>query len=243
MADEQDEIEILAEADWVNEDSTEQGSFWRFYLHRQLWRAAGVLIVILILSALRSAGPAGEWILGRLGAATKTDFSELLAGSLRSPALHKTWAEIRGWFGRELQVSGPSLAAVERPPMLTWPVRGARILPRGPHSSNNGLDLQVPAGTPIQAAAGGTVAETRQEADGGITIVLRHGRYWRTVYSHSQAALVRAGENVADGQTIGLVGGAAAAGDPHLHFEFWGPDGPLDPSPYLGTKATPGGPL
>lgn len=73
--------------------------------------------------------------------------------------------------------------------------------------THTGQDLIVPAGTAILAAQMGTV-------------VLDHGRGWRTLYSHLLDIAVMPGEAVSAGQAIGHVGQSGRATTPHLQFEL-----------------------
>ena len=85
-----------------------------------------------------------------------------------------------------------------------------------------GIDIAAPAGTPVLAAAAGTVFPLLDYEPGcGIGVVLAHPQLGRwTAYCHLTRALVSRGQDVARGQPIGLSGASGnAAHVPHVHLE------------------------
>ncbi len=108
-----------------------------------------------------------------------------------------------------------------------WPVRGIvsgvygsqRILNGKPRRPHLGIDIAAPAGTPVMAAARGTVtlAEPDLYFTGG-TIIIDHGLGISSVYSHLSALLVRTGQAVNQGEAIGSVGSTGRSTGPHLDW-------------------------
>ena len=102
---------------------------------------------------------------------------------------------------------------------------GPRIHPiTGEHSFHTGLDLAAPAGTPILAAADGTVTVAEFSGGYGGLIVIEHtidGKTVATAYAHMWQAgiLVHVGDRVTAGQHIGDVGTSGMSTGNHLHFE------------------------
>jgi murein DD-endopeptidase MepM/ murein hydrolase activator NlpD len=100
-----------------------------------------------------------------------------------------------------------------------------------------GLDLAAPAGTPIRAAAGGTVLRAGWFGGYGRYTCVGHGavreQRMMTCYGHQLRILVQPGQQVAAGQVIGLVGSTGASTGPHLHFEVRLGGRPVDPRPWF----------
>ena len=90
---------------------------------------------------------------------------------------------------------------------------------------HNGTDIAAPAGTPILAAAAGTVtiANGIDSWGGsyGYHIKIDHGNGLETLYAHCSAICVTAGQQVQQGEVIGYVGTTGNSNGNHLHFEAW----------------------
>ena len=85
---------------------------------------------------------------------------------------------------------------------------------------HEGIDLAAPKGTPVFAAADGTVAYAGNGMRGyGNILVLRHANGLMTVYAHNSVLLASRGQPVRAGDRIALVGQSGRASGPHLHFE------------------------
>lgn len=82
-----------------------------------------------------------------------------------------------------------------------------------------GIDISAPMGTPILAAAGGTVIDVSMGNGYGRMVTVDHGYGLVTRYAHLQKALVRTGQRVHRGDQIALVGNTGIATAPHLHYE------------------------
>ncbi len=94
----------------------------------------------------------------------------------------------------------------------------------------NGVDFAAPAGTPVYAAASGTVILSRVGGwNGGYGnyIVIDHGDGTQTLYAHLSTDIVSVGQQVAGGQNIGTVGRTGKATGNHLHFEVRGAKNPF----------------
>jgi murein DD-endopeptidase MepM/ murein hydrolase activator NlpD len=96
---------------------------------------------------------------------------------------------------------------------------------------HEGVDLTAPVGTPIYAAAAGTLELAAREHGYGKLVVLRHDNGYSTRYAHmaSWASGLRSGQRIEQGQVIGYVGRTGVTTGPHLHFEVRRDDQPLDP--------------
>lgn len=86
-------------------------------------------------------------------------------------------------------------------------------------SSHTGLDIATSTGTPIAAAASGTVTFSGYNGSYGNMIVISHGNGVQTYYGHCSKLYVSAGTQVSQGQTIAAVGSTGNSTGPHLHLE------------------------
>jgi murein DD-endopeptidase MepM/ murein hydrolase activator NlpD len=108
------------------------------------------------------------------------------------------------------------------------PLPGGRIS-QGVHGYN-GVDISAPSGTPIYAAAGGSVIVAK--GDGGYNggygnyVVIDHGNGTQTLYAH-MSSLGTSGGAVSKGDLIGYVGSTGKSTGNHLHFEVRGATNPL----------------
>lgn len=84
-----------------------------------------------------------------------------------------------------------------------------------------GTDYAAPKGTPILAVGDGVVIESQFRQYNGNYVKIRHNSTYTTQYLHMSKRLVKAGEYVMQGQTIGLVGSTGLATGPHVCFRFW----------------------
>lgn len=95
----------------------------------------------------------------------------------------------------------------------------------------NGIDIGASRGTPVYAAAAGTVIIVRSNGawNGGYGnyAVITHNNGTQTLYSHMKNAIVSSGQAVLSGQIIGYVGATGLSTGPHLHFEVRGAANPL----------------
>lgn len=120
---------------------------------------------------------------------------------------------------------------------LIWPVDGPVVSGFGPRwgSMHEGIDIAVPAGTPIRAAASGSVVLVQSEAESGgygNFTCLDHGGGLQTCYAHQSSFVVTSG-SVSQGDTVGYVGCTGHCYGDHLHFEVRISGAPTDPLGYL----------
>lgn len=86
--------------------------------------------------------------------------------------------------------------------------------------AHTGLDISARTGTPIKAAASGTVTFSGYKGSYGYLMVISHGNGVETYYGHCNKLYVQAGTYVTQGQTIGEVGSTGNSTGPHLHLEI-----------------------
>ena len=87
-------------------------------------------------------------------------------------------------------------------------------------SSHTGLDIATSTGTPIQAAASGTVTFSGYKGSYGNMIVITHSNGVQTYYGHCSKLYVNEGDIIQQGHEIAEVGATGNATGPHLHFEI-----------------------
>ena len=87
-------------------------------------------------------------------------------------------------------------------------------------SYHYGIDFGTPTGTPIVAAASGTVIKTTCGSGYGNCLVIQHDNGTQTLYAHASALYVNVGAKVTQGQKIAAVGTTGRSTGPHLHFEI-----------------------
>lgn len=90
----------------------------------------------------------------------------------------------------------------------------------GQIKAHRGTDYVAPVGTPIWAAGDGVVEKSSYNQFNGNYVYIRHSNTYITKYLHLQRRLVKTGERVKQGQTIGTLGGTGRVTGPHLHYEF-----------------------
>jgi peptidoglycan DL-endopeptidase CwlO len=123
---------------------------------------------------------------------------------------------------------------------LIWPVDGPVVSGFGSRFGGSefheGIDIAVPSGTPIRAAAAGTVIFTEPEASSGgygNFTCIDHGGGLSTCYAHQESFAVSAGQGVSQGQVIGYSDCTGHCFGPHVHFEVRIGGAPTDPMGYL----------
>ena len=118
---------------------------------------------------------------------------------------------------------------------LIWPVSGPVVSPFGYRWGrlHAGIDIAVPYGTPIHAAAAGTVVLAGWVSGYGNYTCIDHGGGLATCYAHQSSYAVSQGASVGQGQVIGYVGCTGHCFGPHLHFEVRINGTPVDPLGYL----------
>ena len=118
---------------------------------------------------------------------------------------------------------------------LIWPVSGPVTSPFGYRWGrlHAGIDIGVPYGTPIHAAASGTVVLAGWNGGYGNYTCIDHGGGMATCYAHQSSYAVSSGAQVSQGQVIGYVGNTGHSFGAHLHFEVRINGTPVDPLGYL----------
>ena len=103
----------------------------------------------------------------------------------------------------------------------------------GRRAFHSGIDFAAAPGTPIRAAAAGTVIFAAFNAAYGWSVEIAHGNGLVTRYAHASRLLVARGAAVRQGETIAQVGSSGRSTGPHLHFEVLKDGAATDPQRYL----------
>ena len=123
---------------------------------------------------------------------------------------------------------------------ISTPVKGTVTSPYGPRGGRNhdGMDIAAPSGTPVHAAACGTVSLAGQQSGYGNIVCVTHTSQFSTCYAHLSRFGVSNGAQVQQGQVIGYVGCTGSCTGPHLHFETRVNGQAQNPSTYLSGGST-----
>ena len=184
--------------------------------------------------AARAATKAAEGLqrqrneLGRARGAKREDLEEDARG-LRSQSLKLANEIIRAQGGPVAAVGAPSSAG------FVWPANGPLTSGFGWRwgRMHEGIDVGVGYGTPLAAAAAGTVIVAGWSGGYGNLVVIDHGNGISTAYGHQSRIAVSSGQQVAQGSIIGYVGSTGHSTGPHLHFEVRVNGSPKNPLNYL----------
>jgi murein DD-endopeptidase MepM/ murein hydrolase activator NlpD len=123
-----------------------------------------------------------------------------------------------------------------------WPVEGTlesgfggRRNPFGGSSYeyHEGQDIEALMGTPVVAAASGTVIIAGCQNGYGNVVYIDHGNGLSTRYGHLSRIDVTLGQRISRGEVIGRVGSTGRSTGPHLHYEVRINNAPVNPRPYL----------
>lgn len=128
----------------------------------------------------------------------------------------------------------PSMAPVEMSKAKISATYGNRIHPvLGKKRLHTGIDFQLAEGEIVMTTANGTVVESKSDSFRGNYVIVKHDDVYTTSYFHMKSTLVKVGDPVEQGQTIGYTGSSGLSKDPHLHYEVIKNGKQVDPKDYL----------
>lgn len=145
---------------------------------------------------------------------------------LRIPANDEEWLE---------QSSIEPSRGISQRNTLSWPITGKITCPFGSRKTgyHHGIDIAGNMGTPVHAAAAGTVSAAGYTSVYGRYVIIDHPDGKQTLYAHAQKLYVKKGDRVNRGEVISLVGISGVTTGPHLHFEVRVNKKASDPMNYL----------
>jgi len=122
-----------------------------------------------------------------------------------------------------------------------WPTKGYLASPfgwrddpfTGKRTFHRGYDIVTHFGNPVVATADGVVVRCSSDKIGGNTVVISHRGGYTTRYLHLSKWLVKPGQKVKRGDTIGLVGSTGKSKGPHVHYEVHVNGRPVNPYRYI----------
>jgi peptidoglycan DL-endopeptidase CwlO len=161
-----------------------------------------------------------------------------LEGHLHTLEGHQAQIEARLRAAQGGVPTGPAGPIKRGSGNFIWPVNGPIVSPFGMRWGrlHAGVDIAVPSGTPIRASAAGTVAFTQPESSSGgygNYTCIQHGGGISTCYAHQASFGVSSGQQVSQGQVIGISDCTGHCLGPHVHFEVRVNGAPVDPLGYL----------
>jgi murein DD-endopeptidase MepM/ murein hydrolase activator NlpD len=166
--------------------------------------------------------------------------SDGIAGNYAADVLERA----RTWERQASANGSAPTPALGQTGVLGWPVRGPVTSMFCEHRAweacHPGVDIGVPSGTPILAAAAGRVSVVQSTASSGgygNFTCLQHAGALSSCYAHQQRFLVHVSEIVGRGQQIGISDCTGRCYGAHLHFEVRLDDRPVCPAPYLGVPS------
>ena len=166
--------------------------------------------------------------------AAATAVPEPIPGATAAPASAPAANTDGSSAGGQQVAEGAPIAGA---PGMRWPVRGKIISGFGPKTNglkNEGINIAVPEGTSIRAAADGVVAYSGNELKGyGNLVLIRHEDGYVTAYAHASELFVKRGDTVKRGDVIAKAGQTGSVSSPQLHFEVRKGAVALDPMKFL----------
>ena len=176
-----------------------------------------------------------------------TDMLQQQQDAIIAAAMQAVWTQVQLWSQANNVGTIPASPGHSTKYRFIWPEPKAQISqPFGPSHLgleppyggyahfHTGIDLVEPFGSPVFAADDGIVALVGVSSSGyGNYVVIAHSGGLDTLYGHLSTALVKVGQTVTQGQTIGLEGSTGNSTGAHLHFELRIKQQPIDPAPYL----------
>ena len=210
---------------------------FKFFSRKRLGALAALAVTICASPVLANSAATAD-IAAPLRAAQSERPTALGNRDEQFKALFSRWQSMDGNTATASKsvVSIPSLMPVDGVRLSSD--FGMRIHPvLGGRRQHKGIDLAGPVGTPVHAAADGTVSRADWFSSYGLFVSLEHGGTLQTRYGHMSRLNVAAGQHVHKGDVIGYIGTTGRSTGPHLHYEVRIAGAAVSPVPYLQAGA------
>jgi murein DD-endopeptidase MepM/ murein hydrolase activator NlpD len=176
-----------------------------------------------------------------------TDMLQQQQDAIISAAMQAVWTQVQLWSQSNNVGQIPPSAGHSTKYRFIWPEPTSQISQGfGPSTYwfepayggyahfHTGVDLVAPFGSQVFAADDGVVALVGSSSSGyGNYVVIAHSGGLDTLYGHLATSLVKVGQQVTQGQPVGLEGSTGNSTGAHVHFELRINQKPVDPTPYL----------
>lgn len=152
------------------------------------------------------------------------DHGNILAATFTN--MGQTFTAIRHQDGKYYDKNGQAMRKAFLRSPINFRYVSSNFNPRRLHpvtkqvKAHRGTDYVAPVGTPIWAAGDGVVTQSGYNQFNGNYVFIRHNGNYVTKYLHMTKRMVKSGQRIKQGQTIGTLGGTGRVTGPHLHYEF-----------------------
>lgn len=152
------------------------------------------------------------------------DHGNILAATFTN--MGQTFTAVRHQDGKYYDKNGQAMRKAFLRSPINFRYVSSNFNPRRLHpvtkqvKAHRGTDYVAPVGTPIWAAGDGVVMESGYNQFNGNYVFIRHNGNYVTKYLHMTKRMVKNGQRIKQGQTIGTLGGTGRVTGPHLHYEF-----------------------
>jgi murein DD-endopeptidase MepM/ murein hydrolase activator NlpD len=223
---------------WSDEDSSDTlgaGAFGQTFdteLARTLSKAGGFGLSGWLQQALGRYGSAGDSPSLAGAVATTTNVTAPAAIASNAPIAQSEPSSVpTPATGDPVDPAGVAGSeGLSRPTSKLTSAFGWRRDPvTGAARFHSGVDLKASEGDPVKATGNGRVVFSGANGGYGTNVVIEHANGIRTRYAHLSAALVNVGDEVNEGQPIGLAGHTGRATGPHVHYEVLARGRAVDP--------------
>jgi len=103
----------------------------------------------------------------------------------------------------------------------------------GQRTFHSGVDISAPPGMPIRTTANGVVSYSGWTQSSGNVVLVEHGCGFSTAYAHNRSNVVKVGQRVKRGETVGYIGSTGKSTGLHVHYEVWEKGKRINPSKFL----------